>query len=164
MPSNDIRFQAAAAIHARPEAVWAILTDYEKAHPSILPPEAFSDYTVLSGGHGDGTVVSFIFKAGGARRAMRATVSVPAEGQTLIETSMDGASSTTFNLSPLDDGRNTHLTITTVQAGHSGLLGIIERLATALITPAMRRIYQDEMRRLDDLAQRRQMSEPPSAS
>lgn len=154
MPSNDIRFQAAATIHAPPEAVWAILTDYEKAHPSILPPKAFSDYTVLSGGHGDGTVASFIFKVGGARRAMRVTVSVPAEGQTLVETSADGASSTTFNLSPLDDGRNTHLTITTVLAGHGGLVGMVERLTTALIAPAMQRVYQDEMRRLDDLAQR----------
>ena len=41
-----------AHIHARPETVWHILTDYREGHPSIPPPQAFSDFQVESGGKG----------------------------------------------------------------------------------------------------------------
>ncbi|HZC07022.1 MAG TPA: SRPBCC family protein [Ktedonobacterales bacterium] len=154
MPAQGIRFEASATIHARPEIVWSILTDYQNGHPNILPPSAFSDFRVVEGGIGAGTVTTFLFHVAGSKRAVRHAVSTPAPGQTLVEAEPDGATTTTFMLSPVDDGRQTRLTITTAQRGSAGARGVIERLMAPLIAPAMQRIYQDEMQRLDALAQR----------
>ena len=154
MPANEIRFDASAKIFARPEVVWEILSDYDKGHPSILPPEAFSNYKVLKGGHGEGTVVTFVFRVNGVKRAIHDTVTTPEPGRTLVETTTDGSTATTFSLSPLDDGRSTQLTITTAQTPRMGLVGVVERLTMALLIPSMRRIYQDEMQRLNEVARR----------
>lgn len=154
MPANEIRFDASAKIFARPEVVWEILSDYVKGHPSILPPDAFSNYKVLKGGHGEGTIITFVFRVNGVKRGIHDVVTVPEPGQTLVETTTDGSTATTFRLSPLDDGRSTQLTITTVQTPRRGLPGVIERLTMSLLIPSMQRIYQDEMQRLNDVAQR----------
>ncbi|HEY7974709.1 MAG TPA: SRPBCC family protein [Ktedonobacterales bacterium] len=154
MPADGAHFAATAPIHARPEIVWDILTDYHRGHPNILPPGAFSDFRVTSGGVGAGTATSFVFHVSGARQAVRHIVSVPTPGQTLVEAEPDGASRTTFTLAPLADGAQTQVTITTIQARRGGARGVIERLMTPLLAPAMRRIYLDELRRLDALAQR----------
>lgn len=152
--SRGVTFEASAPIQARPAVVWAILTDYRNGHPNILPPRAFSDFRVLEGGQGAGTVMTFTFHVAGATRAVRHVVSVPDPGRTLVEGEPDGSSVTTFTLSPLDDGQRTQVHISTTQRGQSGLRGSIERLLTPLLAPTMRRIYLDELARLDALAQR----------
>jgi hypothetical protein len=148
----DLRFEASAVIHARPEVVWDILTDYYNGHPKILPPSAFSDFHVESGGKGAGTRMAFTFRVAGSTRSMHHVASTPVPGRTLVEAEPDGSSVTTFALAPLDDGRQTRLTITTTQRSAVGARGAIERLLAPLIAPAMQRIYQDEMQRLDTLA------------
>lgn len=152
MPTRNIRFEASATIHASPAVVWDILTDYRNGHPKILPPQAFSDFTVLEGGKGAGTVISFVFRVAGARRAVRSFVSEPQPGSVLMEAEHDGATVTNFTLAAVDEGRQTRLTITTVQRGSPGVRGAIERLFMPMVAPAMQRIYQDEMQRLDALA------------
>ena len=151
---RGVTFEASAPIRARPAVVWAILTDYRNGHPNILPPRAFSDFRVLEGGQGAGTVMTFTFHVAGATRAVRHVVSVPDPGRTLVEGEPDGSSVTTFTLTPLDDGQRTQVHISTTQRGQSGLRGAIERLLTPLLAPTMRRIYLDELARLDALAQR----------
>ena len=152
--SQGITFEASAPIQARPAVVWDILTDYRNGHPNILPPGAFSDFRVVEGGKGAGTVMTFTFHVAGANRAVRHVVSAPDPGRTLVESEPDGASVTTFTLTPLDDGQRTQVHISTVQRGQGGLRGAIERLLTPLLAPTMRRIYLDELARLDALAQR----------
>lgn len=151
---HSVTFEASAPIQARPAVVWEILTDYRNGHPNILPPRAFSDFRVLEGGQGAGTVMTFTFHVAGATRAVRHVVSVPDPGRTLVEGEPDGSSVTTFTLTPLDDGQRTQVHISTAQRGQSGLRGGIERLLTPLLAPTMRRIYLDELARLDELAQR----------
>lgn len=153
MSMRDTRFEASAPIHASPAVVWDILTDYRQGHARIIPPGAFSDFRVEAGGRGAGTVIAFTFHVAGATRAMRQIVSEPTTGQTLMESDADGSAYTTFTLAPLNDGSQTLLTITTVEQGHSGARGVVERLLGPLLAPTMRRIYLDEMRRLDALAQ-----------
>ena len=48
MPAKDLRFEASAIAQARPEVVWDIGTDY--LNPNSLPPSAFHDFRVESGG------------------------------------------------------------------------------------------------------------------
>lgn len=153
MPVRDMRFEASAPIHASPAVVWDILTDYRQGHAKIIPPDVFSDFRVEAGGRGAGTTIAYTFHAAGVTRAMRHIVSEPTPGQTLMESDADGSSHTTFALAPLSDGSQTLLTITTVERGHSGVRGVVERLLGPLLAPTMRRIYLDEMRRLDALAQ-----------
>jgi uncharacterized protein YndB with AHSA1/START domain len=152
--SQGVTFEASAPIQAQPEVVWDILTDYRNGHPNILPPKAFSDFRVVEGGRGAGTVMTFKFHVAGATRAVRHVVSAPDPGRTLVEGEPDGSSVTTFTLTPLDDGQRTQVHISTIQRGQGGLRGAIERLLTPLLAPAMQRIYQDELARLDALAQR----------
>jgi hypothetical protein len=154
MPAQDLRFEASATIRARPAVVWDILTDYREGHPNILPPDAFSDFRVEAGGKGNGTVIAYTFHAAGVRRAMRHLVSEPAPGQTLVEADAAGDTRTTFTLTPLDDGRQTLVKIATNQRASGGVRGAIERLLTPLLAPTMQRIYAEELRGLDALAQR----------
>lgn len=164
MPAQDLQFGASGAIRARPAVVWDILTDYRQGHPNILPPNAFSDFKVEAGGKGEGTIIAYTFRAAGVTRAMRHHVSAPAPGQTLVEADAEGSVRTTFTLTPLDDGRQTLVKIATVQRASGGARGAMERLLIPLIAPTMRRIYLDELRRLDALAQRWPMNEASPTS
>lgn len=152
--SSGIRFEAAATVHARPETVWEILTDYREGHPKIIPPRAFSGFVVESGGKGSGTVIRFTFRSAGMTRQFHQIVSTPEPGRVLVESDIDGPTRTTFTLTPVDDGRQTHIRITTDQASSPGLTGAVERLLMPLIAPTMRRLYLEELDRLDSLAQR----------
>ncbi len=55
--TNTIRQQigAVAFIKARPQKVYAILADYHRHHPLILPKEYFRELDVREGGVGAGT-------------------------------------------------------------------------------------------------------------
>ena len=63
-PMTTLSAAADAHIDASPEVVLAILRDLDGHHRRILPP-AFSDFEVLHGGHGDGTLSRFKFRLGG---------------------------------------------------------------------------------------------------
>lgn len=151
-PAN-IHFEAEAVVQARPEVVWDILTDYINGHPKIIPPQAFSDFVVESGGKGAGTIMRFTFRATGMTRKMRQIASIPEPGRVLVEADVAGPTRTTFALTPLDGGQRTRLRIATDQATDPGFAGAVARLLTPLIAPTMRRLYLEEIQRLDALAQ-----------
>lgn len=153
--SQGVRFEAEATVDARPETVWDILTDYRDAHPRIIPPQFFSDFQVESGGRGAGTVIRFTFRVAGTKRHMRQVVSEPEPGRILVERDIDGPTHSTFTLTPVDGGRKTHVLITTDQAASAGIAGAIERLLAPLLAPSMKRIYLEELSRLEALAQGR---------
>jgi hypothetical protein len=151
--AKGIHFEAEGLVNASAGTVWDILTDYRNGHPRILPP-AFSDFVVESGGKGAGTVMRFTFHGAGTTRHFHQVVSEPEAGRVLVETDLNGPAHTTFTLTPLDDGRQTRVHIATDQTTDPGIAGALARLLTPLVTPTMRRIYQDELQRLDTLAQR----------
>lgn len=148
-----IHFEAEATVGARPEIVWDILTDYINGHPKIIPPRAFSDFVVESGGKGAGTSMRFNFRAAGTTRKMRQVASAPELGRKLVEADVAGPARTTFTLTPLDGGQRTRVHIATDQTIEPGVAGTGARLLAPLIAPILRSIYLEEIQRLDSLAQ-----------
>ncbi len=146
-------FSRSRRVHATPTMVWSILADYRGAHARILPKGAFSDYGVESGGSGEGTIFHLGFTVGGVTRRLHQHVLAPEPGRVLVERDIDGTGQTTFTLTPLDDGANTQLTILTEIRSRGGLLGVVERMLSRLVVPAMRKIYDEEIDNLDRLAQ-----------
>ena len=135
---------AQGRVGAPAETVYDILADYQRHHPRILPPN-FSDFTVEQGGVGAGTVMHFRVRAGGMSRVLRGVASEPQPGRLLSETYDDG-SVTSFAVEP--DGGATLVRIdTTYERG--GLRGAFERVVVPML---LRRMYRDELGRLDRYA------------
>jgi hypothetical protein len=148
-----IHFAVVDVVDARPEITWDILTDYRDAHPRILPNAYFRDFRVERGGHGAGTVVSFVFRAARATRHLRQIVSEPEPWRVLVESDVDGTGATTFTLTPVDEGRRTRVRIDTVAEGHGGVMGMVERLMLPTMTRVMERVYREELSLLSQVAQ-----------
>ena len=136
---------AERTIDAPADRVYGYLADMHQ-HPHFLPP-AFSDFQVVEGGVGAGTVTSFAVTAGGRTRSYRMRVSEPEPGRTLVETDANSSLVTTFNVEPRD-GRSL-VRISTSWDGASGIGGFFER---TFAPKAMRRIYLDELDRLNAYA------------
>jgi uncharacterized protein YndB with AHSA1/START domain len=135
-------------VRASPEEVFRYIADMVDHHPHFLPP-AFSNFEVVSGGVGAGTVTTFRFTAGGRTRDFRMTASEPEPGRRLVETDANSSSVTTFIVDPAATGTSM-VTIGTEWQGGSGIGGFFERMFAPRV---MRGIYADELRRLDTYAQ-----------
>ena len=142
-----IRSEATRTVEAAPELVYALLSDYEKAHPAILPKPYFDEIVLEEGGQGAGTVVRVRLKGMGAETNYSLTVSEPEPGRRLVESDPDSGVRTTFLVESRDGGRHSQVTITVDTRASPGLKGQVERL----ILPAFsRRVLQKELQLLDD--------------
>jgi uncharacterized protein YndB with AHSA1/START domain len=146
MGVNSVRVQG--PVRAPPADVFQYIADMKNHHPHFLPP-AFSDFEVLSGGVGAGTVTTFRFTAGGRTRDFRMTATEPEPGRRLVETDANSSSVTTFIVDPAPGGTS-KVTIGTQWQGAGGIGGFFERMFAPRV---MRSIYADELRRLDAYAQ-----------
>jgi uncharacterized protein YndB with AHSA1/START domain len=144
-----IHVSAQRAIDAPPETVYRYLADMREHHPHFLPP-AFSDFQVESGGVGAGTITRFRVSAGGRAREYRMQVAEPEPGRVLTESDVNSSLVTTFTVEP--DGSGSVVKITTGWQGAGGIGGFFERLFAPRV---MRRIYLDELERLNDYARQR---------
>jgi hypothetical protein len=117
-------------------------------HPKFLPP-AFSNFTVVEGGGGAGTVTTVNVTAGGRTRSYRMRVSEPEPGRVLQESDENSSLVTTFTVDPAGDGQQSKVRISTTWQGAGGIGGFFER---TFAPRAMRRLYDDELRRLDAYA------------
>jgi hypothetical protein len=140
-----------------PADVYRYIADMRNHHPHFLPP-AFSNFQVISGGVGAGTVSTFRFTAGGRTRDFRMTATEPEPGRRLVETDANSTSVTTFIVDPAADGTS-KVTIGTEWQGASGIGGFFERMFAPRV---MRSIYADELRRLDVYA--REQADSPGGS
>jgi hypothetical protein len=152
---SRVHFGEEETLDARPEVIWEILTDYREGHPSILP-KAFGPLEVEQGGRGAGTIMRFSMHIGGTTRNFHQVVSTPEPGRVLVESNTDGSGETTFTLTPVDEGRRTHLHIVTEMETHGGLMGTVER---ALIPRMILPIYREELDNLAGVAKRRSAAE-----
>jgi hypothetical protein len=139
---------AEGPVNAPPDVVYRYLSDMRNHHPHFLPP-AFTDFQVVAGGIGEGTVVTFQLTAGGRRREFRQTLTEPEPGRRMVETDANSSSVTTFVVDPVDGGRSSKVTISTQWNGAGGIGGFFERMFAPRV---MRGIYVDEIRRLDEYA------------
>jgi uncharacterized protein YndB with AHSA1/START domain len=137
-----VEASAERTIDAPADRVYGYLADMHK-HPHFLPP-AFSDFQVVEGGVGAGTVTSFAVTAGGRTRSYRMRVSEPEPGRTLAESDANSSLVTTFNVEPRD-GRSL-VRISTSWDGASGIGGFFER---TFAPKGLQRVYAEILGRLD---------------
>jgi uncharacterized protein YndB with AHSA1/START domain len=137
-------------VGAPADEVYRYIADHREHHPHFLPP-AFSDFEVVSGGVGAGTETSFKITAGGRTRHYRMTVAEPEPGRVMTETDSGSTLVTTWTVTPQGDGAST-VRISTSWQGAGGIGGFFERI---FAPPAVRRLYADELQRLDAYARER---------
>lgn len=140
-----IHVEVSETINARPEQVYAILSDYHAGHRSILPKPYFTSMHVEQGGQGAGTVIRVSMNVYGAKRDYLITVSEPVPGRVLSETDPSAGVTTTFTVEPAGSGNQSHVTIATDSRPAPGIRGVLERLMNPYI---MRRIYKEELKLL----------------
>jgi uncharacterized protein YndB with AHSA1/START domain len=146
---GKVEASAERTIDAPAGQVYGHLADMHQ-HPNFLPP-AFSDFQVEEGGVGTGTVSRFAVTAGGRTRTYRMRVTEPDPGRVLVESDADSSLVTTFNVEP--QGGKSLVRISTTWDGASGIGGFFER---TFAPRAMRRIYLDELDRLNAYARDQQ--------
>jgi hypothetical protein len=150
---KQIYVKADAVLDALPENVYAAIADYRRGHPNIIPREYFFDLQVEQGGYGAGTIHRFKFKTLGAVKTFYQRVSEPEPGRVLVEQDIDSPqhTTTTFSVTPVEQGQKSHVTIATTMNPSPGLTGVVERVVVPLIN---RRVYRKELKLLEAFAQR----------
>ncbi|MCK6580411.1 MAG: SRPBCC family protein [Anaerolineae bacterium] len=123
-----IRAQYDAVIDAPPEAIYAILRDYQGGHAAILPKPYFADLKILKGGVGAGTETLLTMKVNGRTMTYRQRITEPQPGRVIQETEINTGQWSRFTLEPLDGGRRTRVTISAEQPASPGVMGLLERL------------------------------------
>ncbi len=148
---GQISTRATAVLDARPADVYATIADYHTGHPSILPRQIY-DLQVEQGGYGAGTITRFKTRILGAEQAFHHRVSEPEPGRVLVEQDIEAGQdlTTTFTVTPLDEGRKARVEIKTTMNASPGLRGLLERLLVPLANPP---IYRQELKLLEVVAQ-----------
>jgi uncharacterized protein YndB with AHSA1/START domain len=142
---------AERTVDAPADEVYGYLADMHQ-HPRYLPP-AFSDFEVVEGGVGAGTVTEFKVSAGGRTREFRTRISEPEPGRTLVESDTKSSFVTTFNVSP-QEGQSL-VRISSSWDGAGGIGGFFERI---FAPRALRKLFLDELDRLNTYARDQRVS------
>ncbi|MEU4497768.1 SRPBCC family protein [Streptomyces sp. NPDC023998] len=112
-------------ISADAEKVFDALADYENTRAKVLP-EHFSEYKVLEGGDGEGTVVHWKLQATSKRiRDCVLEVTEPTEGR-LVEKDRNSSMATTWTVTPAGEGKS-KVVVSTVWNGAGGIGGFFEK-------------------------------------
>ncbi|HKV59146.1 MAG TPA: SRPBCC family protein [Ktedonobacteraceae bacterium] len=150
---RQIHVKADAVLDAHPEDVYAAIADYKHGHPNIIPKESFPDLQVEQSGYGAGTIINFKFKALGVVKSFHQRVTEPEPGRVLVEQDIDTPqnATTTFTVTPVDDGQKAHVEIATTMNRTPGLTGLVEQVAVPMINV---RVYRKELKLLEAFAQR----------
>ena len=151
---TQIKAKSAATLNARPEDVYATIADYQHGHPEIVPKENLQDLQVEQGGYGAGTVIRFKMKALGTVQTFHQRISEPEPSRILVEQDIDSPRNvtTTFTVTPVEQGQKSHVEISTTMNPSPGLMGFIERIIVPLYNP---RVYRKELKLLEEVAQKR---------
>jgi hypothetical protein len=136
---SNIHVEAEKVIAARPQEVYSFLADYREKRPQILT-ENYVNYTVESGGKGDGTIFTYLLRAARRERNYRMNVTEPVKGKVLRENDMSSSLVTTWTLDPAANNW-TRVQVVTEWQGGSGMGGFFEKTFAPM---GLRRIY-DEM-------------------
>ena len=133
-------------VGAPAERVYGFIADMRQHHPNFLPP-TFSDFRVEEGGYGEGTVFRTNVTFLGQTRELHMRVTEPQPGRVLTESELHTQMVTTWTIIPQGEHCTVHLETKWDTSG--GLQGVLERF----FSPGMmRRIYRDELARLDRYA------------
>ncbi len=141
---SHIYVQTEQVVAARPEEVWAFLTDYRNKRPQILTNN-FLNYTVEQGGTGAGTVISYHLHAANRERFYRMLVSEPSRGKVLTERDEGSSLVTTWTLTPTENNQQTRVQLSTDWEGGKGIGGFFEKTFAPM---GLRRIYEEMLGKL----------------
>jgi hypothetical protein len=134
---GQVSASSSVLIDATPEAVLTAVADYANVRPKILSSH-YSDYRVLEGGQGAGTVASWKLQATKSRvRDVNASIDVA--GHTVIEKDANSSMITNWTVSPAGSGSS--VTVKTSWQGAGGIGGFFEKTFAPL---GLRKI-QDEV-------------------
>ena len=139
---GDVRAESSQTIAATPEAVLAALADYSATRPAILP-SAYSDYSVESGGTGEGTVFRYHLSAAGRERDYRMEV-VEASAARLVEKDQGSSLSTTWTVTA--QGASSLVSVVTTWQGAGGVGGFFEGIFAPL---GVRRLQRETLANLE---------------
>ncbi|WP_374024019.1 SRPBCC family protein [Mycobacterium sp. HNNTM2301] len=110
-------------VNVEPAATLAAVADYETVRPKILSPQ-YSDYQVLQGGQGAGTVARWKLQATKSR-VRDVQVNVDVAGHSVIE--KDANSSMIINWTVAPAGPGSSVTVKTTWTGAGGVKGFFEK-------------------------------------
>ena len=125
-------------INAEPAIVLGAVADYRTMRPKILSPH-YSNYQVVQGGEGQGTVASWTLQATKSR-SREVQVSVDVAGHTVIEKDAHSTLVTNWTVAPAGVAGSS-VTVKTSWKGATGIKGFFEKAFAPL---GLRRI-QDEV-------------------
>ena len=110
-------------INVDPAATLAAVADYQTVRPKILSPQ-YSDYEVLQGGQGAGTVAKWKLQATKSR-VRDVQVDVDVAGRTVIEKDANSSMVTNWTVAPAGPGSS--VTVKTSWTGAGGVGGFFEK-------------------------------------
>jgi hypothetical protein len=110
-------------INVDPAATLAAVADYKTVRPKILSPH-YSEYQVLQGGEGPGTVAKWKLQATKSR-VRDVQVDVDIAGHTVIEKDENSSMVTSWTVAPAGDGSS--VTVKTTWNGAGGVGGFFEK-------------------------------------
>lgn len=143
--NHAFQVEASAVIDARPEDIYAVISDYHVGHPAIVPKPYFEEIKVEKGGQGAGTVIRLKMKIFGQEYNYHQIVTEPEPGRVLVETDINTGQYSKFIVEPV--GKQTQVTIFAHFPGKPGIAGLIEKWMNPLIT---RQLFKKELRQLAD--------------
>jgi len=142
---SKVIVEASDVIDARPEEIYAILSDYRVGHAAILPKPYFQEMLIEQGGQGAGTILRLKMSVFGQESRYHQIVTEPEPGRLLVETDIETGQFSSFTLEPLNGGAQTRVTIHSEFPGKPGLVGWMEKL---MQPPIVRHIFKKELRNL----------------
>jgi hypothetical protein len=110
-------------VNVEPAATLAAVADYEKVRPTILSPQ-YSEYEVLQGGQGAGTVAKWKLQATKSR-VRNVQVDVDVAGHSVIEKDANSSMIITWTVAPAGPGSS--VTVKTAWTGAGGIGGFFEK-------------------------------------
>lgn len=120
---GQVSASSTVLINAEPATVLAAVADYRNVRKKILSPQ-YSEYEVLEGGQGQGTVVKWKLQATKSRvREVKAIVDVA--GHTVIEKDANSTMVTNWTVAPAGPGSS--VTLKTSWTGAGGIGGFFEK-------------------------------------
>ena len=147
---TKLHVEASARVHGPGAEVYRMIADYRSGHPRIVPPKYFRDLRVVAGGYGDGTAIEFDVLAFGKVMHFRASVTEPEPGRVLEERNLNDGSVTRFIVEPAGSSTSRVTIASDRPLERTGVLGWFEG---ALTRTFLRRIYAQQLARLDEQVQ-----------
>ena len=138
---GQVSASSTTLINADPADTLAAVADYQKIRPKILSPQ-YSEYQVLQGGQGQGTVAKWKLQATKSR-IRDVQVGDDVAGHTVIEKDANSSMITNWTVAPAGPGAS--VTVKTTWTGAGGSKGFFEKTFAPL---GLRRIQAEVLTNL----------------